>query len=79
MANYSIFVGREICQHLDVETYLKTKGIEATQRTIQRDLNLLETLFPLECRRDCMPYSWRWKKGETVVVWHDVIHTDHPI
>ena len=51
----------------DVETYLKTKNIEATQRTIQRDLNLLETLFPLECRRDCMPYSWRWKKVEQSV------------
>ena len=31
----------------DVEIYLRTKGIEATQRTIQRDLNLLETLFLL--------------------------------
>ena len=51
----------------DVEIYLRTKGIEATQRTIQRDLNLLETLFPLECRRDCMPYSWRWKKVEQSV------------
>ncbi|MHA3056604.1 hypothetical protein ACX1NT_01580 [Acinetobacter sp. ANC 5584] len=48
----------------DIEKHLEAKGIKATQRTIQRDLNLLETLFPIECRRDCMPYSWRWKKVE---------------
>ena len=51
----------------DVEQYLETQGIVATQRTIQRDLNLLEKLFPLESRRDCMPYSWRWKKVEKSV------------
>ena len=43
----------------DIETHLRNQGIDATQRTIQRDLNLLEKLFPLECRRDCMLYSWR--------------------
>jgi hypothetical protein len=51
----------------DIETHLRNQGIDATQRTIQRDLNLLEKLFPLECRRDCMPYSWRWKRIETTV------------
>lgn len=51
----------------DIEKYLKRKGIETTQRTIQRDLNLLETLFPLECRRDCMPFSWRWKRVEQTI------------
>ena len=51
----------------DIETHLRKQGIDTTQRTIQRDLNLLEKLFPLECRRDCMPYSWRWKRIETTV------------
>lgn len=51
----------------DIEKHLETKGIKAPQRTIQRDLNLLETLFPLECRRDSMPYSWRWKRVEKSV------------
>jgi len=51
----------------DIEKHLGTKGIKAPQRTIQRDLNLLETLFPLECRRDSMPYSWRWKRVEKSV------------
>ena len=36
----------------DIETHLRNQEIDATQRTIQRDLNLLEKLFPLECRRD---------------------------
>ena len=51
----------------DIETHLRNQGIDATQRTIQRDLNLLEKLFPLECRRDCMPHNWRWKKTETTI------------
>lgn len=51
----------------EIEKHLFSKGIVTTQRTIQRDLNLLETLFPLECRRDCMPYNWRWKKIEQSV------------
>lgn len=51
----------------EIEKYLKSKGIETTQRTIQRDLNLLETLFPLECRRDCMPFNWRWKRVEQTI------------
>ena len=51
----------------EIENHLQSKGVSTTQRTIQRDLNLLETLFPLECRRDCMPYNWRWKKIEQSV------------
>lgn len=51
----------------DIEEYLYEQGLETAQRTIQRDLNLLEKIFPLECRRDCMPHNWRWKKIETTV------------
>lgn len=51
----------------DIEEHLYQQGTETAQRTIQRDLNLLEKLFPLECRRDCMPYSWRWKKTQSTV------------
>lgn len=31
-------------------------------RTIQRDLNLLNEIVPLEVRTDDKPYSWRWKR-----------------
>ena len=51
----------------EIEEYLYQQGIETAQRTIQRDLNLLEKIFPLESRRDCMPHNWRWKKVETTV------------
>jgi len=51
----------------DIEEHLYRQGIETAQRTVQRDLNLLEKIFPLECRRDCMPYSWRWKKIQSNV------------
>ena len=51
----------------EIEEYLYQQGIETAQRTIQRDLNLLEKTFPLECRRDCMPHNWRWKKTETTI------------
>ena len=51
----------------EIEEYLYQQGIETAQRTIQRDLNLLGKIFPLECRRDCMPHNWRWKKTETTV------------
>ena len=51
----------------EIEEYLYQQGIETAQRTIQRDLNWLEKTFPLECRRDCMPHNWRWKKTETTI------------
>ena len=51
----------------EIEEHLYEQGLETAQRTIQRDLNLLEKIFPLECRRDCMPHNWRWKKIETTV------------
>ena len=53
----------------EIEEHLYEQGLETAQRTIQRDLNLLEKIFPLalECRRDCMPHNWRWKKVETTI------------
>ncbi len=53
----------------EIEEHLYEQGLETAQRTIQRDLNLLENIFPLalECRRDCMPHNWRWKKVETTI------------
>ncbi len=52
----------------NIRDYLATVGIEAELRMIQRDLQTLERIFPLECRRDSMPHSWRWQRprGEAV-------------
>ncbi len=46
----------------NIRDYLAQQGIESELRAIQRDLNQLEKEFPLECRRDSMPHSWRWKR-----------------
>lgn len=35
-------------------------------RTIQRDLNLLNDIVPLEVRTDDKPYSWRWKRLKNI-------------
>lgn len=49
---------------MDIQNYLISKGINAQIRTIQRDLNLLNEVVPLEVRTDDKPYSWRWKRLE---------------
>ncbi|MGE6572442.1 hypothetical protein [Psychrobacter namhaensis] len=46
----------------DIQTHLKSKGIDSQIRTIQRDLNLLSEIVPLEVRTEDKPYSWRWKR-----------------
>lgn len=46
----------------EIKAHLEDVGVEAELRTIQRDLRLLEGLFPLECRADSMPHSWRWQR-----------------
>lgn len=51
----------------EIRQYLLQTGIDAEMRTIQRDLNMLETVFPLECRRDSIPHSWRWRRIESTV------------
>ncbi|MCB1659181.1 MAG: hypothetical protein KDI39_13230 [Pseudomonadales bacterium] len=43
-------------QHYDINVDL---------RTIQRDLQGLASIFPLECRDESVPYGWRWQKEAT--------------
>lgn len=43
--------------------HLQAQGIAVKDvRTIQRDLNSLAEIFPIECRKDDKPYSWRWRR-----------------
>lgn len=51
----------------NIREHLLTLGMEAEMRTIQRDLQALAQIFPLECRRDCMPHSWRWQRPQGAV------------
>lgn len=46
----------------DIKQYLQSKNIAAELRTIQKGLNDLKEIFPLEYRTDDKPYSWRWAR-----------------
>lgn len=46
----------------DVLRHLQNLGFDVKERTVQRDLNALANIFPLECRKDDKPYSWRWQR-----------------
>jgi predicted DNA-binding transcriptional regulator YafY len=39
---------------------LKSEGFEVTQRTLQRDLEVLSQYFPIYSETDTKPYLWRW-------------------
>jgi predicted DNA-binding transcriptional regulator YafY len=41
-------------------TKLQTAGYETTKRSIQRDLNLLSSVFPLICDDRSQTYGWSW-------------------
>ena len=38
-------------------------GLEASMRTVQRDLNELSRIFPIECDDRSIPYGWCWEKN----------------
>lgn len=44
---------------------LASVGYEASKRTIERDLNELSRLFPLQCNSKGMPYGWYWTPGKS--------------
>lgn len=46
--------------------YLHSVGVVAELRTVQRDLLMLEQLFPLE-KRNSNPNSWRWQRTQHAV------------
>lgn len=42
---------------------LADAGYEISKRTVERDLNELSLLFPLQCNNKGMPYGWYWTPG----------------
>ena len=56
-------VGSHYVSTTNIRDHLAALGIDVELRTIQRDLANLKEHFPLECRKDCMPHSWRWEKS----------------
>ena len=47
---------------------LEDAGHKCTKRTIERDLLLLEQLFPLHCNSKGTPYGWHWMEGKSLNV-----------
>jgi predicted DNA-binding transcriptional regulator YafY len=41
---------------------LEGRGFSVTKRTVERDLNELLGLFPIECNTSGMPFGWRWMR-----------------
>jgi predicted DNA-binding transcriptional regulator YafY len=42
---------------------LASIGYETTERTVQRDLQQLSTIFSLECDDKSKPHGWRWSRN----------------
>jgi len=42
------------------------RGINVTKRTVERDLESLSGIFPLECNDAQMPWGWKWLKGASL-------------
>lgn len=49
----------------DLTTKLKELGFEVGERTVQRDLDNMAQVLPLERNDKSKPYGWRWSKGAT--------------
>ena len=45
---------------------LTDAGFVISKRTVERDLNDLSRLFPIECNDKGMPYGWRWMANTTL-------------
>ena len=44
---------------------LSSAGYETSKRTVERDLNELSRLFPLQCNSKGTPYGWYWTPGKS--------------
>jgi predicted DNA-binding transcriptional regulator YafY len=42
---------------------LVARGFDVTPRTLQRDLEDLAQVYPIECDTRSRPYGWRWRSG----------------
>lgn len=45
-----------------IQDFLKNHGYSISLRSVQRDLNELSRLFPIECDDKSIPFGWSWKK-----------------
>lgn len=47
----------------EMRDYLETEDVSVTKRTVERDLNELSCIFPLETSVGSPPIGWRWREG----------------
>lgn len=47
---------------------LAEAGHKTSKRTVERDLNELSTLFPLQCNDKGMPYGWYWQPEQSAAL-----------
>jgi predicted DNA-binding transcriptional regulator YafY len=45
-----------------IQEGLRTRGYRVSKRTVERDLDKLSTIFPLESDDRSKPFGWRWAK-----------------
>lgn len=48
---------------LELKAELAEAGFEVAKRTVQRDLDDLSRLFPLQCNDKGSPYGWHWQEA----------------
>ncbi len=46
----------------DLTAALTEQGYQVTSRTVQRDLNDIASVLPLECNDRSKPYGWKWSR-----------------
>ncbi len=51
----------------EIKLRLADEGFATTQRTIQRDLMRLSSIYPLVCDERSKPYGWSWMKDADVL------------
>ncbi|MDQ8192517.1 helix-turn-helix transcriptional regulator [Roseibacillus persicicus] len=47
----------------EMRDHLETEDVSVTKRTVERDLNELSRIFPLETSIGSPPIGWRWREG----------------
>lgn len=47
----------------EIQTRLAARGHQVTPRTVQRDLEALSAVYPLECDQRTRPFAWSWRKS----------------
>ena len=60
-------LGRQWLKASEIASMLKDQGHEVSVRTVQRDLQEMSTIFPIQLNdKNPRDYGWRWMKGASI-------------